>query len=262
MNELSKLMEFGFSQYETSCYLALAGSYPSNGSQLSKFSGVSRSRIYDVLRNLIKKGMVFEVEPGLYVPLPPDELKKRIRTQIETSLSILEEQLDSISQENNYEHILTIRGYEEVINKAGEIIDSARQEIYVRVFPETGKRLEKKLVKAAKRGVGIRYISMGQIPLIYDIQIVHPECENIMDKIGGESFDLIADKSEALIGIFEQNRKNKSPVIWTRNKWFITGNRDSLRHDFYHYFLNKVYDKKQELSEKEQKIYSFIKTDD
>ena len=262
MNESSKLTEFGFSQYETACYLALAVSHPSNGSQLSKVSGVARSRIYDVLRNLIKKGMVFEVEPGLYVPLPPDELKKRLRTQIETDLSILENQLDSISHKSNYEHILTIKGYKDVINKAGEIIDSAKKELYVRLFPKTGKRLEKKLLKAEKRGVKIRYIAMGQIPLICDIQVVHPACENIMKKIGGESIDIIADKAEALTGIFEQDKENASPVIWTRNKWFIIGNRDSLRHDFYHYFLDKVYDRKQELSKKEQKIYEFIKTDD
>jgi len=262
MNEPSKLTQFGFSQYETACYLALAANHPSNGSQLSKISGVARSRIYDVLRNLIKKGIVFEVEPGLYVPLPPDELKKRLRTQTETDLSILENQLDSIDRESSYEHILTIRGYEEVINKAEDIIDSSKQELYVRLFPNTGKRLEKKLLKAAKRGVEIRYISMGQIPLICAIQVVHPECENIINKIGGESIDIIADKSEALVGIFERNRENASPVIWTKNKWFIIGNRDSLRHDFYHYFLDKVYDRKQELSEKEQRIYEFIKTDD
>lgn len=262
MNESSKLTEFGFSKYETACYLALAANHPSNGSQLSKLSGVARSRIYDVLRNLIKKSMVFEVEPGLYVPLPPEELKKRLRTQAENNLSILEKQLDSISQESNYEHILTIRGYEQVISKAEDIIDSAKQELYVRLFPGTGNRLEKKLGKALKRGVGIRYISMGKMTSKYDIQIIHPECENIMEKIGGESIDIIADKSEALVGIFEKGRENSSPVIWTRNKWFIIGNRDSLRHDFYHYFLDKVYDRKQELSGKEQRIYKFIKTDD
>ncbi|QTA78872.1 putative sugar-specific transcriptional regulator [Desulfonema limicola] len=261
MTQPSKLTEFGFSQYETACYLALAANHPSNGSQLSKLSGVARSRIYDVLRNLIKKGLVFEVESGLYVPLPPDELKKRLKTQVETDLSILEDQLNSMSRESNYEHILTIKGYEEVINKACEIIDSSKQELYVRLFPETGKHLEKKLLKAAKRGVKIRYISMGQIPLICEIQVVHPECENIMTKIGGESIDIIADKSEALVGIFETNRKNTSPIIWTHNKSFIIGNRDSLRHDFYHYFLNKVYDRKQELTKKEQKIYEFIKND-
>jgi hypothetical protein len=94
------------------------------------------------------------------------------------------------------------------------------------------------------------------------IQVVHPVSDQIPAKIGGESIDIITDKSEALGGIFETGRENASPIMWTRNRWFIVGNRDSLRHDFYHYFLNKVYDRRQELSDAEKRIYEFIKADD
>ena len=55
--ELSaNLKELGFSQYEAACYVALVGDHPLNGSQLSKISGIARSRIYDVLRSLLAKG--------------------------------------------------------------------------------------------------------------------------------------------------------------------------------------------------------------
>lgn len=262
MDEASKLLDFGFSQYETACYLALVAEHPSNGSRLSKASGVARSRIYDVLRNLTRKGFVFEVEPGQYVPLPPDELRKRIQSRFETNLSILESQFDAFSTKNDYEYLLTLQGYENVMEKARDIIVNAQQELYVRLFPETGQELEKHLKDASARGVGIRYIAMGKISLSFDCQIIHPGSDGIREKIGGESIDIIADKREALVGIFEEGRSNSSPIIWTRNKWFVIGNRDSLRHDFYHYFLDKVYDRNEPLSEKEQEIYTFIKTDD
>lgn len=262
MVEISKLTEFGFSGYEATCYLTLVASHPSNGSQLSKLSGIARSRIYDVLRSLTRKGMVFEVEQGLYVPLPFEELKKRLRSQFEFNLSVLGEELERISQDKTYEYIFTLRGYDAVLAKASEIIESAKSELYVRLFPNTGLKLEPLLRNAAARGVGIRYIAMEECPITYDFQIVHPASQGLFEKLGGESIDIVADKSEALVGIFETGREDLSPIMWTRNAWFIIGNRDSLRHDFYHYFLNRVYDQRQELTEREKQIYAFIKADD
>lgn len=262
MGDISKLTEFGFSQYETSCYLTLVAHHPSNGSQLSKLSGIARSRIYDVLRNLTRKGLVFEVEQGLYVPLPFAELKKRLKSQFEVNLSDLEQEIGQATQDQVYEYIFTLRGYDTVMAKAVEIIEAAEHELYVRLFRKSGQELESSLRKASSRGVGVRYIAMSDIPITYDIQIIHPVSQGLTRKLGGESIDIIADKSEALVGIFETGREDQSPIMWTRNAWFIIGNRDSLRHDFYHYFLDKVYDQRQDLTEHEKKIYAFIKADD
>jgi len=148
------------------------------------------------------------------------------------------------------------------MKKAGEMIRSAHEELYVRLFPKAGEILEKDLKDAEARGVGIRYIAMGDMPLTFDIQVVHPEPESLTDTIGGRSFDIISDKAEALVGIFEPENEDLSPINWTRNKLFITSARDSLRHDFYHYFLQKVYDMKQQLTESDKRIYGFIKSDD
>lgn len=262
MSEPSKLTEFGFSQYEASCYLALLAHHPSNGSQLSRQSGIARSRIYDVLRNLTRKDLAFEVEPGRYVPLPPEELVKRLRRRFETDLPQLEKELNALAKDFNYEYILTIRGVGAVFRKAAEIIDAAHKELYVRLFPRAGKYLNDHLIDAQNRGVGIRYIAMGRVAHTFDIQIEHPSIEKLPRKIGGSSIDIIADKSEALAGVFEKGKEETSPIIWTCNQGFVTANRDSLRHDFYHYFLNKTYDQKQTLTDEEKQIYQFIKADE
>ncbi|MDX2495486.1 MAG: helix-turn-helix domain-containing protein, partial [Desulfuromusa sp.] len=141
MLESYTMTEFGFSQYETSCYMALVAHHPSNGSQLSKLSGIARSRIYDVLNTLSRKGMVFEIEQGKYVPLPPQELKKRLKSQFESNLHSFEEELEAASTVTEYEYILTLRGQDEVMQKAIEIIDHAEIEIYIRLFPSCGKKL-------------------------------------------------------------------------------------------------------------------------
>ena len=256
------LKEFAFSKYESSCYLALLANHPSNGSRLSTLSGIARSRIYDVLRGLAKKRLVFEIEKGLYVPLPLEELKKRLRGQFESNLKILDDQLDAMSERSNFEYLFTLNGVDEVITKANDIIKSATQELYLRLFPETWKRLRKSIDLAIHRGVVVRFIAMGPMAFVYDIQVFHPDADHIMTRLGGESIDIIADKSEAIAGIFETGNLNRSPFIWTRNHWFVIANRDSLRHDFYHYFLHKLYEQGEAFSERDKLIYAFIKADD
>jgi sugar-specific transcriptional regulator TrmB len=256
------LRDFAFSKYESSCYVALLAKHPANGSQLSKLSGIARSRIYDVLRSLAAKKVVFEIEKGLYVPLPFQELKKRLRGQFEANLKILDDQLEAMVGQSRFEYLLTLNGVEEVLSKAIDIIDAARQELYVRLFPDTWERLADSIEEAVRRGVGVRFIAMGPMELRYDLQIFHPDLPRLKEKLGGESVDIIADKEEALAGIFEADNVHRSPFIWTRNHWFVVANRDSLRHDFYHYFLDKLYEKGEPLSTRDKQVYAFIKADD
>ncbi len=262
MLESYKMTEFGFSKYETSCYMALVAHHPANGSQLSKLSGIARSRIYDVLNTLSRKGMVFEIEPGKFVPLPPEELQKRLKSRFAENLRSFEQELAAVTTKTEYEYILTLKGYDAVMEKATEIINHAERELYIRLFPHSGQHLAACIEKAAGRGVGIRYVCMGPMPHDFEIQIEHPDSDALTEKIGGESVDIIADKEEALVGMFETGKENLSPFIWTRNKWFVIGNRDSLRHDFYHYFLNKTYDCGEPLTKNEKQIYEFIKKDE
>jgi HTH-type transcriptional regulator, sugar sensing transcriptional regulator len=261
MTDYDKLKNLGFSQYEITCYLTLAAQHPINGSQLSSISGMARSRVYDVLRNMVRKGLVLDIGGGLYVPLPPDELYKRLQRQFDDSLSTLRSELNGSAAQTAYEFIWMIRGYDQVIAKAREMIAGAGKELYVRLFPDSGRLLTPDLKAAQSRGVGIRYIAMGPVPQSFDIQVTHPDAEHLPATIGGRSFDVIADKSEALVGIFEEGRQDLSPINWTRNRWFVIANRDSLRHDFYHYFLHKIIEQDAELSKRERRIYEFIRAD-
>jgi len=261
MEIYANLKELGFSQYEAACYMALVGNHPVNGSQLSKISGIARSRIYDVLRNLNAKEYVLEVNPGQYVPLPPDELIRRLQSNFDNNIDMFEEQIAKVSSENNYEYVWSITGYDNVMEKAIEMIMEAKKEIYVRLFPEADRHLAKYLTAADKKGVKIRYIAMGKIETKFDIQVTHPDYESLQNTIGGRSIDIITDKREALVGIFETDNEDSSPINWTRNRWFVTANRDSLRHDFYHSFLEKTVDQNSELTKNEKRIYQIIKED-
>ena len=261
MDNYSNLKELGFSQYEAACYMGLVANHPVNGSQLSKISGIARSRIYDVLRNLISKGYVIEVNSGQYAPLPSDELLRRLKRSFDSNIESFEDQIATASQKNDFEYVWTITGYENVMEKALEMIKEAKEEIYIRLFPKANRHLDEYLTQADKRGVKIRYIAMGKIPKKFDIQVMHPNHELLQQIIGGRSIEVIIDKKEALVGIFETDNEDSSPINWTRNQWFVVANRDSLRHDFYHCFLEKILDRHQKLTKEEKRIYNIIKED-
>ncbi len=263
MNDYNRLKDLGFSHYEIACYLALVANHPATGSQLSRTSGIARSRIYDVLRNLGEKGMVMEAGSGSFVPLPPEELIKRLEYQFNAGIDELRSQLASLTQETTYEFIWSIKGYDRVMQKAREMITAAKKEIYIRLFPTTYRYLETELKTAQKRNVAIRCIAIGsKIPPVFNIQVWHPNARQLIQKLGGCPLDLICDQQEALVGIFETGREDRSAINWTQNRWFIRTNRDSLRHDFYHYFLEKIYDRGMQLTENDKRIYATIKSEE
>ena len=57
------------------------------------------------------------------------------------------------------------------------------------------------------------------------------------------------------------DRKNQSPVNWTRNHSFVISGRENLRHDYFHIFLHNVQDLGRPLTAREKRIYEFIKRD-
>ena len=60
---LNKLKTLGLTSYEAKCYLALLGANELAATEVSKLSGVPRTRTYEVLENLLKKGLCNSV-PG------------------------------------------------------------------------------------------------------------------------------------------------------------------------------------------------------
>ena len=88
---MTDMKTLGFSEYECKAYLKLLEVFPLNGYALSKASGIPRSRIYEVLNNLIDKQMVFEQadeKNRVYYPVEPRFLLKSSRSIMRNFLRI------------------------------------------------------------------------------------------------------------------------------------------------------------------------------
>lgn len=265
MGKINTELKLGLSDYALNAYIALAANHPVNGSQLSRQSGIPRARIYDVLETLIAKGFVIESGKGMYVPIPAEEFIRRLRLEFETLLASLEKKIKQAHQKPQMDVIWTIKGHAAAMGKAQEMIDRAQKEIYIRLSPEEGRYLDSKLLEAESRGVQVKYISMKPMPRVFKYQIIHPCPEPGSFQDPGDHaprfFDIVTDKEEILCGMFLEGDDEGSVINWGQNIRFVLSGRDSLRHDFFHYFLHKIQNEQKELTPEEKALYEFIQND-
>ena len=81
---LGKLKDFGLNSYESKLWVALLSRGVSTAGELSDISSVPRSRTYDVLESLEKKGfIVVKVgKPIKYLAVSPSEVVERVKKRV------------------------------------------------------------------------------------------------------------------------------------------------------------------------------------
>ena len=81
---LNKLKDFGLNSYESKLWVALLSRGVSTAGELSDISNVPRSRAYDVLESLEKKGFITVKvgKPIKYLAVPPTEVVERVKKKV------------------------------------------------------------------------------------------------------------------------------------------------------------------------------------
>ena len=81
---LNKLKDFGLNSYESKLWIALLSRGVSTAGELSDISNVPRSRAYDVLESLEKKGFIVVKigKPIKYLAVPPPEVVERVKKKV------------------------------------------------------------------------------------------------------------------------------------------------------------------------------------
>ncbi len=82
---LNNLKDFGLNSYEIKLWVALLSRGISSASELSEISGVPRSRTYDVLESLERKGFIVQRlgRPVKYIAVSPNEVIERVKKNIQ-----------------------------------------------------------------------------------------------------------------------------------------------------------------------------------
>ncbi|MBQ2352889.1 MAG: TrmB family transcriptional regulator [Methanobrevibacter sp.] len=176
---ISTLKGIGLTMYEAQAYVTLTSLIQATADEVSKSSGIPRSKIYDVLKKLNEKDFI-EIEDGrplTYIVKSPVEVltreKENLNSQIEDAITRLT---------NIYENgmsqvqapIWRIYGVEKIINQELEIIQRAKNTINMRIgflFEGEGEALIKAFKKRRSLKVNILasptcYINNEEINII------------------------------------------------------------------------------------------------
>jgi sugar-specific transcriptional regulator TrmB len=238
---IEALENLGFSTYEARAYLGLLQKNPVSGYQLSKATGIPRSRIYETLERLMVKGLAvsFQEEPVVYAPLAADALQSQLKETFNNNLSALEEELERLAAGGEPEILWNIRGQEAILTRARGMIARATRAVYLVAWAGTLEMLRKELETADNRGLRVIIISCGDIEGMPGTYYCHAFEEAIV-RIGSGSINLVVDSQEVLTGAVlgsEGGTAEACVAVWSRNKGLVFTTEEYIRHEVY---LHKV----------------------
>ena len=215
-------VRFGFTRYEARAYMSLLEQNPATGYELSQSSGVPRSAIYDIMRKLEKTGLVHSMtsKPKQYVPLQPEELVKRLNGKFNNDIETLEKGMNSLNVSIDEDHLWTLNGYDELIERSKQMIKFAKKSIFMSLWTREAIELKKELTAAANRGLKVVIFSFTKLPFDTGHLYSYGIDEKKLEKIWIHSFLLVTDKEEVLMG--EARKGIKKKAAWTKNESLIT----------------------------------------
>lgn len=158
------LRELGFSEYEAKSYAALAARQPATAYEIAKVTGLPRANVYGALRNLEAKGAVQPVteHPVRYVPVDPEQFFRRLQRN---TAGLCEDVVRAIKRDTKAEesaYVWLYRGANDVRDKFTELIEGARDHVWIKAPAALIEPYRDALVKAACRGVTIRIVAFGE----------------------------------------------------------------------------------------------------
>src|SRR4030042_4772225 len=98
---------FDLNIYETKVWLALLGKGVASAGEVSSISGVPRSRTYDVLESLEKKGFAIEKlgKPVKYLGVKPHMILEKLKNNVRKDADDRIQELLKVKETNEYDEL-------------------------------------------------------------------------------------------------------------------------------------------------------------
>ncbi|WP_461862982.1 TrmB family transcriptional regulator [Thermococcus sp.] len=164
---IERLKLLGLREYEARVYATLAVLGPSKASEIAKESGVPRPRVYDVLKELHRKGFVDvrEGNPTYFKAVEPEKAIASLRDEFIKSTEELIIKLKSYRREQTGEWspIWYLQGEWNIRNKVDGLAERSEKEL-VAAFA-SGKlalKFKKALEMAGQSGVDVKVLLFGE----------------------------------------------------------------------------------------------------
>ncbi|MBH0173672.1 TrmB family transcriptional regulator [Fictibacillus sp. 23RED33] len=215
------LQKFGFSQYESQVFEVLASSEePMDATNIVKYSGVPKSKIYEVLSRMIEKGMVLDSvseKKKLYTALPLSIVIEKLTTEFQENV----EQLKNNTSKRTFydEHVWSLKVDSSIRAQTKQLLQTAEKSIRVSGWQDDIQELLQILQEKEKQGVDVEVLVVGELEstlshvhtLIpaqehHSLErfrlVVVDETEVIFAGMEGQSWQALKTKSRPFIKVF------------------------------------------------------------
>ena len=234
------LQELGLTEYETRAYLSLLERGAMAATQVSEYSNVPYSKIYETLNSLEKKGWVKSEKgrPSKYYPKSPSEALTAAKLRLEDTMKGWEQailnELQPLYDKREIKEkpdIWILRGEFNILAKLQEMLDKAKNELMI-----AAPILTEPLIKAAfpmfdrlqNKRVKILFLISKDVKELGIEEITKiAEVRSREHMFGG---GVIVDGKEALLLLGEEK---PSLVIWSNHIGLV-----KFAKDYFEYLWN------------------------
>lgn len=160
------LEELGLTEYEARCFVGLSRVPKASAKEISDLSEVPRSRVYDAVERLHRRGLVDvqQSEPRQYRALSKDAALEILREEYDSTLNAAEEALSGLRRSEHLEEegVWAIADHDHVTNRIGSLIEDGEDEVYVLVVDDG--LLDRKLYDLLSAAAGRRMTVIVELP--------------------------------------------------------------------------------------------------
>jgi HTH-type transcriptional regulator, sugar sensing transcriptional regulator len=159
------LQKFGFSQYESQVFEVLASSEePMDATNIVKYSGVPKSKIYEVLSRMIEKGMVLDSvseKKKLYTALPLSIVIEKLTTEFQENV----QQLKTSTNKRKFydEHVWSLKVDSSIRAQTKQILQAAQKSIKVSAWQDDVWDYLPILEEKVKQGIDVEVLVVGEL---------------------------------------------------------------------------------------------------
>ncbi|MDN3682211.1 helix-turn-helix domain-containing protein [Vibrio tapetis subsp. quintayensis] len=231
MSEIvTKLMDFGFTKTDAMVYITLLKNGRSSGYKIAKEISLSRSSVYSSIDNLYSNGFIFlsDGDTKEYEAKSPDLIFSQIEKKTITNIAILKKELSKMALQEEKEFVYNVSGYDNLVQKAKELINQAHVEIYL----NSDFRLslfKRELCEAIERGVRVIGFSFNKLETPHEKMEMYSRSEDPEQDYPSHRFMLVADMKLALAF----SHRDETMGLYTNNKLMVKMIAEHIHSDIY-----------------------------
>jgi len=186
----------GLSSYESKAYVALVAMGFGTADEIAGLSRIPRTSSYKVLKALEEKGFVNSTagRPKVYRPEDPNLVYSRIKERLDETFAKLDFLHEIVREKGSPQLIFTITGKARVMDKIGELVDSAEKEFTIStpVFGEVRDIVQDRIKNALKRGVSVTVVAEPGVRVQEGCRVIRAERLVATDVVSDGKMALIA----------------------------------------------------------------------